>query len=40
MGQMTVVGQQQTFDLGRELRRLYIENLNFIGDTFDPNTVL
>jgi hypothetical protein len=40
MGQMTIVGQQQTFDLGKELRSLYIDNLNFIGDTFDPNTVL
>ena len=40
MGQMTIVGQQQTFDLGRELKELYIENLSFIGDTFDPNTAL
>ena len=40
MGQMTTVGQQQTYDLGRELKTLYIDKLNFIGETFDPNTVL
>ena len=40
MGQMTIVGQQQIFDLGRELKELYVENLSFIGDAFDPNTVL
>ena len=40
MGQMTIVGQQQTFDLGRDLKQLYIDELNFIGEAFDPNCTL
>lgn len=40
LGQMTTVGQQQTFELGKELKKLYIDNLNFLGDMFDPNIIL
>ncbi|XP_028402517.1 lysophosphatidic acid phosphatase type 6-like [Dendronephthya gigantea] len=39
MGQMTITGQQQTFELGRKLKELYIDDLNFIGQTFDPNSI-
>lgn len=38
MGQLTVVGQQQTFNLGKNLRRLYNDELKFIDGTFDPKT--
>lgn len=38
MGQLTVVGQQQTFELGKKLKKLYIDELKFIEGTFDPRT--
>ena len=40
MGQLTVVGQQETYDLGKSLKNLYNDQLNFIGGTFDPKTTL
>lgn len=38
-GQLTVVGQQQAFDLGKDLKQLYNNELKFIGGTFDPRTI-
>lgn len=38
-GQLTKVGQQQMYDLGRKCGKLYIDDLKFVQETFSPHKV-
>lgn len=39
-GQLTSVGEQQMFDLGRVVRKKYLEELKFLSPEYDPNEIL
>lgn len=36
-GQLTKTGEKQGFDLGRRVRKRYIEDLKFLNDDYNPN---
>ncbi|EJD05488.1 phosphoglycerate mutase-like protein [Fomitiporia mediterranea MF3/22] len=38
LGELTDVGRQSTFNLGRSLRKLYVDKLGFLPDTMSDNT--
>jgi len=39
-GQLTVLGLVQQYFLGKEMRKRYVENLNFLSETFNSSEVL
>ncbi len=39
LGQLTNIGEQQCFELGRRIRKKYVENLNFLSKEYDPNEI-
>ncbi|XP_046857340.1 lysophosphatidic acid phosphatase type 6-like [Xenia sp. Carnegie-2017] len=39
MGALTTVGQQQAYDLGRKLKKYYIDELKLVDDNFDERII-
>ena len=38
-GQLTKVGQQQMYELGKKRRKLYVDNLKFLQETYHPEEI-
>ena len=36
-GQLTVVGEEQMFNLGRRVKQKYVDELKFISDEYNPH---
>lgn len=39
MGALTTVGQQQAYDLGRKLKKHYIDELKLVDDNLDERII-
>ena len=38
-GQLTKVGQQQMYELGKKRGKLYVDNLKFLQETYHPEEI-
>lgn len=38
-GQLTQVGENQMYNLGRRVRQRYIDELNFLSSKYNPNEI-